>query len=84
MLLSWLAIRLRWAVMPTATTWSAFYGAAVLCGIGFTMSLFIGSLAFGNGSETLIQDVRSGVLLGSLLSGIWGVLVLRMASPSHS
>lgn len=81
MLVSWLAVKLRWAAMPQETSWLKFYGAAVLCGIGFTMSLFIGSLAFGDDSEVLTQSVRSGVLLGSMLSGIWGALILRLTAP---
>jgi NhaA family Na+:H+ antiporter len=68
------------ARLPSGTTWTAFYGAAVVTGIGFTMSLFIGSLAFKE--EFVAQlpvDERIGILLGSALSAIAGYLVLRFA-----
>ena len=54
----------------------SLYGAAALCGVGFTMSLFIGSLAFG-GVDTGF-DERLGIVLGSLLSGIFGFTILSM------
>lgn len=81
---SWLAIRLRLTHMPRHTSWMQLYGAAVLCGIGFTMSLFIGSLAFDQQGDVWMQHVRSGVLLGSLLSGILGAGLLRYASPRRT
>lgn len=74
----WLAIRVKLAPMPPSARWSELYGAAVLCGIGFTMSLFIGTLAFDLASYA--APVRLGVLTGSALSGIAGYVVLRMLS----
>jgi len=68
------AIRLGWAALPTGATWGQLYGAALLCGIGFTMSLFIGTLAFDDPSAA--APVRLGVIVGSLLSGIVGYVVL--------
>jgi NhaA family Na+:H+ antiporter len=68
------------ARLPTGTSWAAFYGVAVLTGIGFTMSLFIGSLAFKE--EFVAQlpvDERVGILLGSALSAIAGYLILLLA-----
>ena len=73
---AWLAIRLRLAVLPANTSWPQLYGVALLGGIGFTMSLFIGLLAFP-GSEALQTETKIGVLAGSLLSGVLGFLVLR-------
>jgi len=76
---SWLAIRMNWAELPMYASWRQLYGVAVLCGIGFTMSLFIGLLAFPG--ETLLQDeVKLGVLLGSIASAIVGSLLLRSAT----
>lgn len=76
----WLAIRAGLADLPARASWGQFYGIALLCGIGFTMSLFIGLLAFP-GSEALQDQTKIGVLAGSLLAGLCGWLVLRL---SHS
>jgi NhaA family Na+:H+ antiporter len=74
---AWLAIRLRLAELPEGTTWPQLYGGAVLCGIGFTMSLFIGLLAFTD--VELHDETKIGVLAGSLASAIGGWAVLRFA-----
>jgi NhaA family Na+:H+ antiporter len=76
----WLAIRVRLAPMPSNVRWSELYGASVLCGIGFTMSLFIGALAF-EGSPQSIEQAKLGTLAGSLLSAIAGWIILRLAAP---
>jgi len=73
---SWLAIKLRLVSMPAASSWRQLYGVAVLTGIGFTMSLFIDSLAFGDDMVYQYAD-KLAVLLGSFLSGLLGYLVLR-------
>jgi NhaA family Na+:H+ antiporter len=75
---SWVAIRLAWADLPENATWSQFYGVALLCGIGFTMSLFIGILAFPNSSE-LQAATKLGVLLGSTLSALAGAALSKLA-----
>ena len=72
-----LFIKLGLAQLPKGMTWSSLYGTAALCGIGFTMSLFIGSLAFEETGVNLLFDERLGILLGSLVSGIAGYLILR-------
>ncbi len=77
----WLAVRLRLARLPTGMDWPALYGTAALCGIGFTMSLFIGSLAFEESGIARVFDERLGILLGSLFSGVLGYLVLRAVLP---
>lgn len=75
---SWLAVKSGIASLPEGANWRHVYGVALLCGIGFTMSLFIGSLAFeqSGATGTGFQD-RLGILVGSLLSAIGGVVVLR-------
>ena len=73
---SWLLIRLTGTTLPAGATWRQFFGVCVLCGIGFTMSLFIGGLAFvgqGPGYET---QVKLGVLCGSLVAGVLGSALL--------
>lgn len=73
---SWLAIRSGLAKMPAGADWQQLYGVSVLCGIGFTMSLFIGSLAFGNLEAAYLNSVKTGVLAGSLLSALFGSFIL--------
>lgn len=75
--LSWIAVKLRLADLPDGINWPLVFGMALLCGIGFTMSLFIGTLAFENQSEAYGAAVRVGVLGGSLIAAIAGVIVLR-------
>lgn len=80
MLCSGLLIAAGVARLPQGANWFSFYAVTVLCGIGFTMSLFIGSLAFAVGAaDTLAVDERVGILLGSALSAIAGYGLLRFA-----
>ena len=79
----WLAIRTGLASRPKGASWAQLYGAAILCGIGFTMSLFIGALAFP-GDAALIDEAKIGVLAGSILSAVVGYAVLRLAKPMLS
>jgi len=79
--LCWLAIRLGWAQMPRDMGTGSLYGTALLCGVGFTMSLFIGSLAFEQTQVNMLFDDRLGIIGGSLLSGLLGYAVLRAALP---
>jgi NhaA family Na+:H+ antiporter len=72
-----LAVALKLAVRPGGATWLQIYGVALLCGIGFTMSLFIGGLAFTD--PVLLAEVKIGVLGGSIASAIAGYLLLRLA-----
>ncbi|MGI9277241.1 MAG: Na+/H+ antiporter NhaA [Endozoicomonas sp.] len=74
---SWLAIKLGVSKLPKGASWVQLYGIASLCGIGFTMSLFVGSLAFEQGGPDYAIDNRLGILLGSCLSGILGYMILR-------
>jgi Na+:H+ antiporter, NhaA family len=75
---AWAAIRAGIAALPANTTWLQVYGVALLCGIGFTMSLFIGLLAFPS-SPDLTDAIKLGVLGGSLASALCGALLLRVA-----
>jgi NhaA family Na+:H+ antiporter len=74
------AIKLKLGKMPAGATWAQLYGVSILAGIGFTMSLFIGSLAYKE--ESYLIATRLGVLSGSLLSAVFGLLVLRLVSRS--
>ncbi len=80
--LCWLAVRLGWARLPEDLNWIQMYGTALVCGVGFTMSLFIGSLAFENTGVNLLFDERLGIIVGSLLSGVCGYFVLRLSLPT--
>ncbi|HVK37421.1 MAG TPA: Na+/H+ antiporter NhaA [Candidatus Kapabacteria bacterium] len=76
-LFSWIAVRLGIGALPQGVTWRHIYGAALLGGIGFTMSLFIAGLGFGD--PVLLNEAKVGILVGSLVSAILGWLVLRSA-----
>ena len=78
-LFSFLAVKLKLAEMPTNSNWIMFYGVGILTGIGFTMSLFVGNLAFFDYSNNL-DDVKIGVLIGSSLSAIVGYLLLLIVT----
>ena len=79
--LCYLAIKLRLAEMPSGMNTMSLYGTAALCGIGFTMSLFIGSLAFEETGVNQLFDERLGIIVGSLMSGVLGYFLLRRALP---
>jgi len=73
---TWIAVKLDWADCPEHASFAQVYGVSLLCGVGFTMSLFIGLLAFPTSPE--LQDaVKIGVLSGSVLSAVTGAIVLR-------
>lgn len=76
----WLTVKSGFAQAPRGATWLQIYGIALLCGIGFTMSLFIGGLAFPD--VHLVDEAKIGTLVGSLVAAIAGFLVLRFA-PLH-
>jgi NhaA family Na+:H+ antiporter len=72
---SWLILRLRLSVLPEGVTLSQILGIAFLAGIGFTMSIFIGTLAFAQQPE-LLHQAKIGIVFGSLVSGITGYIWL--------
>lgn len=77
----WLAVKLRLATRPKDASWMQVYGVSLLCGIGFTMSLFIGGLGFTDASKG--DAVKIGVLMGSIASALCGYLLLRLAAKPN-
>ncbi len=75
----WLAAKTGFAARPAHASWMQIYAVALLCGIGFTMSLFIGGLAFGD--PKLVEEAKLGTLAGSLIAALVGYLLLRIAPP---
>lgn len=75
----WLAVKTGFAQAPDNASWIEIYGVSILCGIGFTMSLFIGGLAFP-GNQLLIDEAKIGILTGSAISAILGYIVLRLTT----
>ncbi len=81
-LFSYLAIKLRIASVPTGATLMQVYGVSILTGIGFTMSLFIGSLAYTD--DALVNSAKAGTIVGSLLSGVVGFAILYFSTRKNS
>lgn len=77
----WLAVKSGFAAKPRGATWLQIYAVAIICGIGFTMSLFIGGLAFSD--PLLVEEAKLGTLGGSLVAALIGYTLLRVA-PLHS
>ncbi|EKT4484094.1 Na+/H+ antiporter NhaA [Pseudomonas putida] len=82
--LTWVAVKLRLAALPAGAGWGQILGVAILCGIGFTMSLFVGSLAFAPGSSDYAGMDRMGILTGSFFAAVIGYAVTAMASRRTS
>ncbi len=78
LLFSYISVKFKFADMPNNSNWMSIYGVSILTGIGFTMSLFVGNLAFAENTQ-YIDGVKIGVLSGSLLSTVFGYLVLFVA-----
>ena len=74
--LCWLFIKMKVTKLPDGMSWMSLYGTSAICGIGFTMSLFVGSLAFESAGVNEVFDERLGIILGSLASGVLGYFVL--------
>ncbi len=79
-----IAIKLGFAKLPDNVNWQLLYGVALLCGVGFTMSLFIGSLAFEQSSDSPLFQDRLGIVIGSLISGVIGYVVIKNALNKES
>jgi NhaA family Na+:H+ antiporter len=83
---SWIAIRLKIVNLPAETTWKAFASVCVVCGIGFTVSMFIADLSFsgaGAVGAALLDQAKLGVLCGSVVSAVLGSLLLNRTLPQH-
>jgi NhaA family Na+:H+ antiporter len=83
---AWATVRLGLAPMPSHASWRQLHGVAILCGIGFTMSLFIGDLAFRGveGGDAYETRMKVGVLTGSILSALVGAIVLRFTPKAEA
>ena len=81
LLFSYLSVKLKFADMPNNSNWMSVYGVSILTGIGFTMSLFVGNLAFVDNIQ-YIDGVKIGVLVGSLLSTVFGYLILLLSTKN--
>ena len=80
--LSWIAVKMKLASLPENVGWRQVHGVSLLAAIGFTMSLFIGNLAFADPAQ--VEAVKLGVLSGSLLAAIAGYLLLRTSLPKET
>jgi len=82
----WIAIKMGFAKLPAGSTWGSLWGVSILCGVGFTMSLFVGSLAFESTATDIKEmfDERLGIILGSVISGVVGFLVLSRLLPGKA
>lgn len=82
-LFTWIAVRTGMAVLPDGVNWLQIHGVSCLAGIGFTMSIFVASLAFSQAE--LLYAAKAGILLGSLVSALLGIGLLKIASsPSRN
>jgi len=82
--LTWLAIKTGMAKLPAGANWGQVFGVAVLCGIGFTMSLFVGSLAFVPGVSEYAGEDRMGILTGSVIAALLGYAITAAASKQKA
>lgn len=81
-----LSIKLGLASLPKGVSWASLYGLSVLSGVGFTMSLFISSLAFESAAADIREmfDERLGIILGSLISAVVGFVILHRSLPRQA
>ena len=84
---SWLAIRLKFVSLPKGTTWNSFASVCIICGIGFTVSMFIADLSYaglGADGEAMLSQAKLGVLLGSVISALLGSILLNKTLPKEA
>jgi NhaA family Na+:H+ antiporter len=83
---SWAAVRLKIVTLPQGTTWKAFASVCVICGIGFTVSMFIADLSYaglGTVGAGLLSEAKLGVLCGSVISALLGCFLLNKTLPKE-
>ena len=83
---SWLAVRLKVVSLPANTTWKAFASVCVVCGIGFTVSMFIADLSYsglGEAGAAMLSEAKLGVLCGSVISAVLGCILLNKTLPKQ-
>jgi NhaA family Na+:H+ antiporter len=84
---SWLAIKAKLVTLPQGTSWKAFASVCVVCGIGFTVSMFIADLSYSGLGETgaaLLNEAKLGVLCGSVISAVLGCALLSKTLPKEA
>lgn len=84
---SWLAVRLNIVKLPENTTWTAFSGVCMLCGIGFTVSMFIADLSYsavGDAGAHILDQAKLGILIGSVVAALLGCLILHKTLPAEN
>lgn len=81
---SWIAVKMKIVKLPAQTDWKAFSGVCMLCGIGFTVSMFIADLSYSGveGGAAILDQAKLGILLGSVISAVLGCLILNKTLPS--
>lgn len=80
---TWIFTKLRIVSLPNVSSWLPIAGVCMLGGVGFTVSLFIANLAFGSDYPALLDQAKTGILLGTLISGIIGILILHLSLPKR-
>ncbi|MGC8604852.1 MAG: Na+/H+ antiporter NhaA, partial [Desulfomonilaceae bacterium] len=78
---SWIAVKMKFAMMPSGVTVLQIYGASILCGIGFTMSIFVANLAFGESDN--LDFAKVSILLGSMMSFVTGLMIMNIGSAQR-
>lgn len=81
---SWLTVRLKWVSLPAGASWKSFASVCMVCGIGFTVSMFIADLSYaglGESGALLLDQAKLGVLCGSVISAIIGCILLHKTLP---
>ena len=86
---TWLAVKTRFVSLPDDLNWKSISGVAFIGGVGFTVSLFIANLSFGNHYPELLNQAKMGIIFGTLISALVGLLVLKLSfknknKPAHA
>ena len=79
---SWIAVRLKLVQLPDSSNWKSFASVCMLCGIGFTVSMFIASLSYLEG-DPMLNQAKLGIILGSVISAVVGCVLLHKTLPKE-